>query len=192
MTTRPEWGDLVADNARRIARWARGVATVDEDDLAQEGWAAILEGMRRDSWPRDPSPGFVASVAIRAMAKAVRRASRRRLHHLEERIAAARGRDAAVAIDVAEAVATLSPKLGSTVLDRWYGGATAVEIADAEGVAEGAVNARCSRAYRALAAVLSGYAPERPPIPPRYGAKARPSYHKPRPRRIRTTAEAPT
>ncbi|GAA2299989.1 sigma-70 family RNA polymerase sigma factor [Streptomyces kunmingensis] len=66
----------------------------------------------------------------------------------------------AAALDVREAVATLSPEHRAVLLEVYFKGASVAEAAGALGIPPGTVKSRAYYALRALRRVLPGYAPD--------------------------------
>ncbi|WP_394428674.1 sigma-70 family RNA polymerase sigma factor [Streptomyces sp. SGAir0957] len=76
------------------------------------------------------------------------------------RVCADHAERSAAALDVREAVATLSPEHRAVLLEVYFKGASVAEAAGALGIPPGTVKSRAYYALRALRRVLPGYAPD--------------------------------
>ncbi|QNS02916.1 sigma-70 family RNA polymerase sigma factor [Streptomyces xanthii] len=76
------------------------------------------------------------------------------------RVCADHAERSAAALDVREAVATLSPEHRAVLLEVYFKGASVAEAARALGIPPGTVKSRAYYALRALRRVLPGYAPD--------------------------------
>lgn len=160
---------VVAAVARRFARWSARFRVLDLDDLRQEALAALW--LRRLRRPDDPA-GVTLShrIATSACQNAVRKArgAGRGLHadaDADRRIdvvePGANAPDPDAPLDVAAAVARLTPALRSTVRDK-LAGLSGPEIARKDAVSPKTVETRVVRSFAALRELLDAYAPARP------------------------------
>ncbi|MEV3856366.1 sigma-70 family RNA polymerase sigma factor [Streptomyces sp. NPDC050095] len=76
------------------------------------------------------------------------------------RVCADHAERSAAALDVREAVATLSPEHRAVLLEVYFKGASVAEAARTLGIPPGTVKSRAYYALRALRRVLPGYAPD--------------------------------
>lgn len=152
---------IIAAVARRYAWLADRLPSLGLDDLRQEAAFAIW---RYDAaHPGEPAGSTLAcTIARRAVLDAIRAARPRTLGRpalpLEDVDATSRDPDPAVAIDVRDQVARLTPALRTAVVRRMEGWSGAAAAA-ADGISPKTVETRITRAGAALRAGLSDYAP---------------------------------